>query len=116
MGYDISLIGEDGESVQVARFSEGGVQPVGGSTTADISITYNYSKILHDNLDMQFGIRWLYGKKYAECVDRLESAIKVLGTDQDDDYWAATNGNVGHILEILLKWVTQYPEAHFEGD
>ena len=116
MGYDISLIGEDGESVQVARFFEGGVQPVGGSTTADISITYNYSKFFYDNIDKKEGIRWIYGRLAGNCIKKLEIAINWLGTHTDDDYWAATPGNAGHMLGILVKWAIQYPMAHFEGD
>lgn len=116
MGYDISLIGEDGEVVQVERFSEGGVQPIGGSTNAEISITYNYSKFYYDVLDKERGIRWIYGRPAGECIDRMKSAIAVLGTHRDDDYWASTPGNAGHILHVLAGWAKQHPEAHFEGD
>jgi hypothetical protein len=116
MGYDISLIGKDGESVQVDQFSEGGVQPVGGSTIADISITYNYSKFFYDTIDKEQGIRWIYGRPAGECIDRLKSAIDVLGTDKDEDYWKPTAGNAGHIIGVLLKWATAYPSCVFRGD
>ena len=117
MGYDISLVDANGESVQVARFFEGGVQPVGGSTTADISITYNYSKFFHGTIDKEEGIRWIYGRPAGECIEVLESAIVVLGTYRgSDDYWTATAGNAGHILDLLVGWAASYPDAHFEGD
>jgi len=116
MGYDIQLVDEHGEIVQVERFSEGGVRPIGGSTVADISITYNYSDFFHDTIDKEQGIRWLYGKPARECISKLESAIDTLGTDKDEDYWEPTAGNAGHILSVLLKWAKQHPDAHFEGD
>ena len=116
MGYDISLIGEDGNSVQVDRFKEGGVQPIDGSTVADISITYNYSKFFYDTIDKEQGIRWIYGRPAGDCIDRLEAAIKVLGTYKDEDYWADTPGNTGHILAVLLKWAKDNPNAEFRGD
>ena len=129
MGYDISLVNANGESVQVERHSEGGnmvatsVVRVGkrscsvyGTTNAEISVTYNYSKFLYDTIDEEQGIRWLYGKNYSECVERLETAIGALGTDRDEDYWAATAGNTGHIISVLLSWAKQNPTATFIGD
>ena len=32
------------------------------------------------------------------------------------DYWAATPGNAGKALNILLKWAKQFPDATFKGD
>lgn len=116
MGYDISLVGEDGESVQVERFSEGGVQPVGGSTNAEISITYNYSKFMYNTIDKERGIRWIYDRPAGHCIDRLKSAITILGTYQDDYYWKSAPGNAGHILSVLMAWAKQYQNATFGGD
>jgi len=116
MGYDLHLIREDGNVVKVPSFTEGGHYVVGGSVYADISITYNYSKFFYDTIDNDQGIRWIYGRAAGDCIDRLESAIGVLGTDKDDDYWKPTAGNAGWILSTLLKWAKQHPECKFEGD
>lgn len=116
MGYDISLVDDNGDSVQVERFSEGGTQPVGGSETADINITYNYSRYFSDTIDEEEGIRWIYGRKLSEIEDVLEHSVKVLGTYRDEDYWLPTPGNAGAIIEILLRWAKDNPEATFVGD
>ena len=120
MGYDISLIDANGDSVEVEQFSEGGTQPIGGSTTADISITYNYYKLLHDTIDKDEGIRWLYGKNYAQCVERLELAIGALTLASSDperaNYWTATHENVRIVLALLLSWAEENPAAIFIGD
>jgi len=116
MGYDISLIDKNGESVQVDRFSEGGTQPVGGSTTADISITYNYSKFFYDIIDEEQGIRWIYGRHAGDCIGKLIGAIHILGIYKDEDYWKATPGNAGHILRTLVKWAGKNKNAVFRGD
>lgn len=116
MGYDMKLMGEDGEVVQVERHSEGGVHPIDGTTNAEISITYNYSKFYYDFLDEERGIRWIYDRPAGGCVDRMKSAIAVLGTYQDDDYWKSTPGNAGHILHVLAGWAKQHPNATFGGD
>ena len=116
MGYDISLIDANGDSVQVERFSEGGTQPIGGSTTADISITFNYSKFFHDAIDTEQGIRWIYGKNIDECGGRLSHACQYLGTNRDYDYWKPTAGNAGYVLALLLYWGEKNPTAIFIGD
>ena len=116
MGYDIQLIGTDGEPVQVKRHSEGGTFVLGGTTSADINITYNYAAYFYDTIDADEGIRFLYGKTAEMCIPRLHSAVRELGTVRSDNYWAATPGNVGHIIEILLRWAKDNPSATFRGD
>lgn len=116
MSYSISLIDSEGTPVQVDRHEEGGTYPLGGTTDASISITYNYSKYFSETIDGKLGIRWLYGRQAYECFHTLRSAIKVLGTYRDEDYWESTPGNAGYILSILLKWADQYPNARFTGD
>lgn len=115
MSYDIDLLGKNGEIVKVETHSEGGTHVFGGTTAASLNVTWNYAQFF-DTIDKKQGIRWLYGKKASECVQRLREAIGILGTDQDEDYWTATQGNAGHALEILLKWAEQHPDAEFRGD
>lgn len=116
MGYDISLVDLWDIPVRVDRHEEGGYTLPCGNPGASISITYNYSKYFSETIDGKLGIRWLYDRPSYTCFSRLQSAIKVLGTYRDDDYWESTPGNAGHVLSVLLKWGKQYPNAIFKGD
>lgn len=115
MSYDLGLY-YDGVPAQVERHVEGGCYAVGGITEAELNITYNYSRFYHWFLDDEQGIRWLYGKKAKDTVDKLEAAIKKLGIRQYEDYWAPTPGNAGYALSILLEWAKQHIEAVWDGD
>lgn len=116
MSFGINLIGEHGEPVEVEKHAEGGTFVLGGTTRASLNVTYNYSRFYSETIDRDESIRWLYGKKASECIPRLKEAIGALGTEQDEDYWAATPGNAGYALSILLKWAEQHPDAEFRGD
>ncbi len=128
---------------------------------AEINITYNYSQWFREALDTEQGIRWLYGQPARRTIERLQSAVNTLGTDQytghnyvvgfpatkeqrdmyggidyDDPanamllerglqqgiireggaYWKATPGNAGHVLNVLLEWARQHPDAVWMGD
>lgn len=115
MSYDVSLM-RFGQVVEVEHFTEGGTYPLGGTNEAHINITYNYSFFFHHFLDKDHGLRWLYGKEAQATIERLEEAVKILGTRQYPDYWADTPGNAGYALSILLKWAKQHPDAIWEGD
>ncbi len=112
MSYDIRLEG----NITVPAHTEGGTYVLGGSGRADLNVTYNYGKFFYDVIDSELGIRWLYGKTGAETSERLADAVAILGTEQDDDYWASTPGNAGHALNVLLEWARLYPEAVWRGD
>jgi hypothetical protein len=60
------------------------------------------------------GIHWLNKKKASKTIERLEEAVKELGTEKSNNYWESTPGNAGYALSILLKWAKQYPDAIFE--
>jgi hypothetical protein len=118
MEYDIYLKGKNGHTLKVKAFSEGGTRRIveGGETNAWVSVTYNYSKYFYDTIDSELGIRWIYGKKGSECIQRLESSLKQLGMKRDNDYWKPTPGNAGVIVALLLDWCKQKPEGIFSGD
>ena len=84
---------------------------MGGSNEADLNITYNYSRFYYQHLDKTNGLRALDGQMAKDWVDRLEAAVKVLGTAHSNDYWEATEGNAGHALSILLRWAKEHPEG-----
>ena len=115
MSYDISLV-KDRNSVKVGLHREGGTYCLTGSDSAEMNITYNYAWFYYKFLDVDKGIRWLYGRKAKDCIKRLEEAVEELGTDIYEDYWAPTPGNAGYALSILLGWARDNPDAVFEGD
>ena len=115
MSYDIALCKNE-EPVTVARHADGGTYALGGTTYAELNVTYNYGKHYYQHLDEEKGLRWLYGKTGAETVERLELAVKALGTEQVADYWNPTPGNAGYALNILLGWAKQHPDAVWDGD
>lgn len=103
MTYWISLNDADGEPVEVEAFAEGGTYMVGGSTEANLNVTYNYARL--------YNFRGLDGRRAADTVGEMKSAICSLGTNRSDDYWEPSEGNAGYALSILLKWAEHYPDA-----
>ena len=67
--------------VEVERFQDGGTQPVGGTTEAEINITYNYSRFYYEFLDRDAGLMWLDGKTAGEAFPRLVNAVSQLGSE-----------------------------------
>ena len=115
MSYDIYLR-DGGMIVEVPIHSEGGTYVCGGTTDGRLNLTYNYSPHYREHIDAEEGIRWLYGRTGKETIEKLESAVAVLGIDRDDDYWAPTRGNAGYALSILLGWARAHPDAVWSGD
>lgn len=117
MSYDISMNHKDGNVCQVPKHTEGGTIAVGGTTDAEMTITYNYSWFYYKFLDKNEGIRWLYGKTGHEVTHRLSEAVNELGTNKySKDYWADTPGNAGAALKVLLDWSVMTPDGIFYGD
>ena len=116
MSYGVHLREPNSDICQVEKHSEGGTYIAGGTTDAYLYITWNYGEYFYEHVDKQQGIRWLYNKKAKDCIKRLEEAVKKLGTERNNDYWAPTAGNAGYALSILLKWAKENPEAVFGGD
>lgn len=114
MSFDLGLY-YDNEPAPVPRHTEGGVYAVGGITTAELTITYNYSHHFATHLDTEQGIDWLYGKLAIETIERLEAAVLALGTERDSNYWNSTPGNAGYTLSILLAWARLHPTAVWNG-
>lgn len=97
---------ETGETVEVDRHAEGGTCVIGGTTEAEIKITYNYYKF--------FDFSALDGMTGRQSIPPLGEAVSHLGTERDDNYWKKTPGNCGYMCSILLAWAEQHPEAVWE--
>ena len=109
MSWDVSLVNDDGEIVEVDRFEEGGTRCVGGSTIAELNVTYNYNEVtkliwfhFKDGLD---------GYQARDTIRILLEAVEKLGTLIYKDYWAPTPGNAGFACFILLGWARQHPDC-----
>lgn len=105
MSYDISL-NVGGAPCRVDRHEDGGVYTLGGTTQADLNVTYNYAPL--------FDFKDLDGKTGAETADALQEAVMALGTIRDPDYWKPTPGNAGYACAILLRWARQHPDGIWE--
>jgi len=124
MSWWVQLSDREGP-VTVDRFTDGGTFPLGGLTTAELNITYNYSSWFHlawdaSDLAQRVGgassstlARMLEARLAREVLPLLERAVLILGTTRAGDYWRATPGNAGHALSLLLVWARKYPDAMF---
>lgn len=97
-------------------FEDGGTYALGGTHKTMLNVTYNYSKHYYKHLDTEKGIRWLYGKTGTETIERLESAIKALKDDTNEDYWEPTEGNAKKALVRLLSFAKAFPDGIWSGD
>jgi hypothetical protein len=112
MSYDVKL--EDASGiVQVEPHEEGGTYALGGSSRAVLNVTYNYSAHFHAAFDGMSLRDAIHGKRASDVLSLLERGVHSLGTERDDDYWSATEGNAGHVLNLLLGWARQHPDATF---
>ncbi len=112
MSYWVSLRDKDtGEIVGVDSHQEGGTYALGGISEADLNVTYNYGKFYYEIWG--HGLLGLQGQKASDVIPKLEEAVTKLGTYQNANYWAATPGNAGYALSILLKWAKANPDAIF---
>lgn len=113
MSYWVYLQDEEGNTLEVDVHSEGGTHVIGGTGFAELNVTYNYGWFYHRVLG-KGGLQSLDSKKACHVTQGLAKAVGELGVNRyEKDYWAATPGNAGHALSILLKWALQYPNGIF---
>jgi len=118
MSYDIELRDPvTGKVLELdsAHHMRGGTYALGGTTLAELNITYNYAKHFYE-LYGDKGIRFLYGKTGAESIPHLEDGINLLGDDADEDYWKPTEGNAKRALCNLLALAQMRPDGIWAGD
>lgn len=139
MSYDLHL--QDPVTSEVIELDSkhdlrGGTYVLGGTTSAEFNITYNYSEHFRRvfvpvhaterttqfaaNDGLVYGIRTLYGMTALNSISVLMRAILMLGTDTHPDYWQPTEGNVRDSL-IQLSTLAHYgamknPKCIWMGD
>lgn len=106
MSWWISVNDVDGDPILVEPFEEGGTYVMGGSSTADLNVTYNYSGYYYRVLGGA-GFKGLDGMKTEDAIPILEKGIAALGDDTDPDYWQPTEGNAKAVLVTVKRWCEQ---------
>lgn len=109
MSYDVTL-GKT-KPVKVASHNGGGTYALGGTTAAELNITYNYGEHYRNWINKTWGIWWLHHKTAKDTIKQLEIAVHNLGTKRSLNYWDDTPGNAGYALSILLSWAKKHPRA-----
>lgn len=118
MSYDISLTDPvSGHTVELdsPHHMRGGTYAVGGTTYAELNVTYNYGEVFR-RLFGEKGIRSIYGLTGAASIPVLESAASQLSDEVDEDYWQPAEGNVKRALLQLLALARLRPDAVWDGD
>ena len=118
MSYDINL--RDPVTKEVVMFDakhqiKGSTYIIGGTTKANLTITYNYSTLFTELFGVN-GIRFIYGKTGAESIPLLQKAINELGNNSDPNYWMPVEGNVKRALYGLLAFAELRPDGIWSGD
>lgn len=118
MSYDIRLTDKNGDTIAMDKPHHYlmGNMPIGGEIEASMNITYNYAAFFRKTIDKEKGIRWLYGKKAKDTIEKLVSAVEELKDDETDNYWDATEGNAKRSLKALLELTKMFPEGVWDGD
>lgn len=92
---------------------QGGTYALGGTDTAELNVTYNYSRFFYRVLG-EGGLRGLHGKPARETLPLIEQGIKRLKGDASEDYWEATEGNARKALEQMKAMSLALPECVWE--
>jgi len=108
MSYWVYLLNDAGESVPVESFLAGGTYALGGSTCAELNVTYNYSGIFATH---EWHPRRLHERRADDTIPELRDLAERLPNAPASDYWAATPGNAGAVVHQLLRWAEQHPHA-----
>ena len=113
MSFDIAIVDPNGEvrEFESPRFIPGGNYVFPGTRFAEVNITYNYSPFYADI--WEDGIRSFDGMPAQEAAEAMEQAIDVFGTNQDENYWAATPGNAGAAIQTVVDVIRNCPADSF---
>lgn len=118
MSYDIEII--DPNTRERIEFDEpldirGGTYQLGGTTTAWLNITYNYSPFFCDIFG-ENGIRTIYGMNVRESMPLLLDAMLNLKGNPAECYWDATEGNARAAIMELMMLGMRALEGEWAGD
>lgn len=105
MSYDIEVLNPEGQVVQLPRKHSltGGTYEEGGSHSAELNVTYNYSPIYRQ---YGFSIRDLGGLSPGDASERLRAVIAAMPEEPPcDNYWRATVGNARKALVDLAALI-----------
>ncbi len=111
MGWDISLINPDGGHPVVALHHAGSIITVGGSTSAWMNLTYNYSPFYYKLFPEDMDLKWIRAKKAGDTIEVMRAVLAKLGEETSDSDWDPTSGNAGHALKTLKAWHEQHPDG-----
>ena len=112
MSYDIELqdpVTHETLQLDAPHHMKGGTYCLGGTTNAELNVTYNYAKHYHGLGEN--GIRSLGGMSGAASIPLLQAAADKLGDDVDDDYWKPTEGNAKQALLQLIALAQMRPDG-----
>ena len=115
MSYDVYVVDKETDEpleFQHPQHFRGGNYAVGGTTEAWLNITYNYSG--HYYGVWGYSINDFHGQPTLDVIPKLVEAIKVLGSERDDNYWASTPGNAGAALVDLMGLISQFPNGKLD--
>lgn len=117
MSYDICLRDSTGNVLESDEPHDiaGGTYAVGGTTRAEIDITYNYAPTFYALLGDR-SIRSIYGMTGADSLPVLKAAADKLSGERGGDYWASTDGNVKAALLDLVRLAEMFPAGVWDGD
>ncbi len=119
MSYDIYLkdpITKETIEFDAPHLMRGGTYQCGGSNSAWLNITYNYSKYYYQGDTREKGIRTIYGMTGAESIPVLQKMADSLSDETDPDYWKATPGNAKKPLLQLIAMARMRPDGIWDGD
>ncbi len=89
------------------------------SQKAELSATYNYSKMLNDYFNRYFGVdcgfkSGIYGMKANELAPFFRTTIAEIGEQPPSaSFYDVTQGNIKALFSIILGWCVQQPNGVF---
>lgn len=99
---------EEGKTIDTDEIrQEGGIFCLGGTSVAELNVTYNYGK--------HFPFGKLDGMPAKVAVDFIRAATERLGDDTMDNYWESTEGNVKVALKTLLAFAEYAVSKNIEA-
>lgn len=132
MSWDFRLLDpvtKETAQLDAPHHMRGGTYAVGGTTDAELNVTYNYSKWYYKVFPFKEGIRGLDGVSAADSISVLKQAIQELTdlkeelTEEEireckqqgaDGYWLPTRENAIRPLYQLLALAKMRPDAIWE--